>query len=310
MTVADSTINCQVCGKDFYSVTNKDGAKRKRKYSVCSKKCYNRLRYPDTKPMKTPKKGRFSATCSLCGIVYGSFKYSESIRRKYCSLQCAGKANALLHISTAPCLNCGESFVVTNDRKLYCSNQCSSRYRLDIAKENQKAANERKIEYRANVLPELRAIRKLSAAVRQRTRKCCTCQDSYIRLRKYYRYCSAPCEDRANIEAKKRSKQLESTKAAKRRAKSKRKALQRGVNSADKIDPVAVFERDKWICHICGDKTIKEYRGKHYPKSPELDHIVTIADGGQHVIGNVACSCRKCNGKKGAKSFGQLLMAM
>lgn len=58
--------------------------------------------------------------------------------------------------------------------------------------------------------------------------------------------------------------------------------------------------------HMCGRSTPRELRGTHYPAAPELDHIVSLADGGSHACWNVACACRSCNSKKGARSFGQL----
>lgn len=72
------------------------------------------------------------------------------------------------------------------------------------------------------------------------------------------------------------------------------------------IDPFKVLERDKWRCHLCGVKTPKSKRGTHDDRAPELEHIVSLADGGTHTWGNVACSCRKCNIEKGAASHGQL----
>lgn len=84
-----------------------------------------------------------------------------------------------------------------------------------------------------------------------------------------------------------------------------RRAMVRGAN-ADRIDPIKVFERDNWICHLCGKKTKPALRGKHDALAPELDHVVTLADGGSHTWGNVACSCRKCNNSKSGKSLGQI----
>jgi 5-methylcytosine-specific restriction endonuclease McrA len=88
-------------------------------------------------------------------------------------------------------------------------------------------------------------------------------------------------------------------------AKAKRRAVERGAR-AERIDVLKVFDRDRWRCHICGIKTMKSKRGTCHPKAPELDHIVTLADGGSHTWGNVACACRSCNQAKGARSFGQL----
>ena len=85
----------------------------------------------------------------------------------------------------------------------------------------------------------------------------------------------------------------------------KRRALVRGAD-AESINVFDVFDRDGWRCHLCGRRTPKRLRGSRDGRAPELDHIVTLADGGSHTWGNVACACRECNMKKGSKSAGQL----
>lgn len=87
--------------------------------------------------------------------------------------------------------------------------------------------------------------------------------------------------------------------------KLRRKVRTKGL-LAESIDPLLVFERDRWICHLCGVKTDQKLRGFPVPLAPELDHIVSLAEGGSHTWGNVACACRACNGAKGARSKGQL----
>ncbi len=96
---------------------------------------------------------------------------------------------------------------------------------------------------------------------------------------------------------------------ARRAAKARRRAVERGAK-ADHIDPLRVFARDGWRCHLCGCRAPKELRGTCDPRAPELDHIVTLAEGGQHTWGNVACACRACNLSKGARSMGQLGLAL
>lgn len=71
------------------------------------------------------------------------------------------------------------------------------------------------------------------------------------------------------------------------------------------INPIAIFDRDGWRCHICGKRTPKAKRGTYAKNAPELDHIVAMALGGGHTKENVACACRACNGAKGARVLGQ-----
>lgn len=120
--------------------------------------------------------------------------------------------------------------------------------------------------------------------------------------------CGSMFQQRTHIGTpEKRCQRCESIvlKAARKTGKLSRKAKRRGAVS-ESINPIKVFERDKWKCHLCGVKTLKSKRGTYDDRAPELEHIVALADGGSHTWGNVACSCRKCNGTKGARSLGQL----
>jgi hypothetical protein len=76
----------------------------------------------------------------------------------------------------------------------------------------------------------------------------------------------------------------------------------------------AIYERDGWRCQICNRKCKKAFMvskttGKPHPRSPSLDHIKSLRDGGNHEPSNVQLACFECNTLKGAKSRGQLRMA-
>lgn len=118
------------------------------------------------------------------------------------------------------------------------------------------------------------------------------------------RHCSDECHAASQALSRKRARRTPAGRAARKRAKTLRRA--RKSIRAQNIDPVAVFRRDKWRCHVCGGWTPERLRGTFEPNAPELDHVITLADGGEHTWGNVACACRSCNIAKGARSFGQL----
>lgn len=85
--------------------------------------------------------------------------------------------------------------------------------------------------------------------------------------------------------------------AIKHRAKSMRR---HALRVGEKVDPIAIFDRDGWTCQGCGIPTPREHRGKSHWDSPELDHIVALAVGGKHEWSNLQCLCRRCNIRKGA----------
>lgn len=114
------------------------------------------------------------------------------------------------------------------------------------------------------------------------------------------KYCSKKCVNKI----KKLVGRTEKDRLRSKIAKSRREAKKRGVK-AESVNPIKVFDRDGWRCHICKRKTPKELRGTYKPNAPELDHIVPLSLGGDHTYLNTACCCRSCNGKKGATLFGQ-----
>jgi len=126
---------------------------------------------------------------------------------------------------------------------------------------------------------------------------CKECRKGFVRREseKNTRFCSQLCKDKS----KKRTMRVH---------KSRRKALERGARTADRIDPIQIFERDGWRCQICGIKTAKDKRGTYHDKAPELDHIIPLSKGGLHSFANVQCTCRKCNGAKSDTTYGQLLL--
>lgn len=116
--------------------------------------------------------------------------------------------------------------------------------------------------------------------------------------------CSRTCA--SSHSARERGHLLHGSKSAKDAYYGARRRARMLSTGADTIDPIKVFERDKWRCHLCGNRTPRRLRGTLESRAPELEHIVSLADGGTHTWGNVACSCRKCNQEKGAESRGQL----
>lgn len=61
-----------------------------------------------------------------------------------------------------------------------------------------------------------------------------------------------------------------------------------------------VFERDGWVCSLCGDPIDPELAHPH-PRSASLDHVVPMARGGGHVKANTAAAHLVCNLSKGAR---------
>jgi hypothetical protein len=65
------------------------------------------------------------------------------------------------------------------------------------------------------------------------------------------------------------------------------------------VDPDAVFERDGWLCHLCGESIDRALTGWDR-MGPTVDHLIPLVAGGEHSYANVAAAHRSCNSRKGA----------
>lgn len=215
-------------------------------------------------------------TCRACGC---AFYPKHADRTKFCGRDCGlaftGLQAALRRnrgivrctVMRARCSCCSKPYTKKNGA-IYCSDAC-----------------------RLNAAEAVRVKKERAAYVpRQFKCKCCGAEVVTQYGQSHRLYCSRACMNRT----------------VKRIGKKAREAKIRGVGKVDRIDPTQVFDRDNWRCGICGKLTLRSMRGKMHPRAPELDHIVTLADGGDHSYANTQCACRQCNMLKGAKTYGQL----
>jgi len=100
--------------------------------------------------------------------------------------------------------------------------------------------------------------------------------------------------------------QSERFKCAASKARHKRKAF-RLNNVYEEFNPCKIFERDNYICQLCGKKTRPDYKNQHHPLYPNLDHIVPLSKGGDHTMKNTQCLCHRCNCKKHNTGIGDQL---
>lgn len=65
------------------------------------------------------------------------------------------------------------------------------------------------------------------------------------------------------------------------------------------------FEREGGKCFWCSremdlaDRALIAIKADGYDVAPTLDHLIPKSRGGQDVIENVVCSCRRCNQARG-----------
>jgi predicted nucleic acid-binding Zn ribbon protein len=188
-----------------------------------------------------------------------------SDRITYCSRECAFTDRAAKPKPAKEpklCKWCKQP--TPSQKQQFCSNECQQ----DMAKSK---AKERSIaKFNLNLKP----------------RQCKQCGKTFLPVYsvKFRKFCSYKC---SRIYSKRISGSL-------RRAREKNLPY-------EAIDPISIFERDKWKCHVCGKRAPKSLRGTIDPLAPELDHIMPLSKGGHHVWANVACCHRECNQSKSDK---------
>ena len=77
-------------------------------------------------------------------------------------------------------------------------------------------------------------------------------------------------------------------------AKDARRRMRVAEATVEEFDPKDVFDRDGWVCGICGDPVDPELKYPD-PLSKSLDHIVPIAWGGAHSSENAQLAHLRCN---------------
>lgn len=78
-----------------------------------------------------------------------------------------------------------------------------------------------------------------------------------------------------------------------------RRAAKAGVE-ADSFTAAEIFERDNFVCWICGDEALAD-APKNHPQRATLEHVVPLSRGGAHSRANVRCAHLLCNLRKGGR---------
>lgn len=72
-------------------------------------------------------------------------------------------------------------------------------------------------------------------------------------------------------------------------------------SSIEKINRLSLFKEFGWKCKECGCDTPHSLINTTDRKAPQLDHIIPISKGGQHIKSNLQLLCRECNIRKSNK---------
>ena len=308
-------MTCRECGTKFLRMP---GGSTK----YCSEGC---------KPLGMRKWWKASLTicrCDECGEPYTP--RTSHTKNRYCSTKCTQAVSERRNTKRIKCKYCGCDAVMHRRASGdYCSVSCATKHTTLRRRIGECST----VEWRGcyvcgDLLGPRPGLSKFCQSCRDalgnaahtgysaeflidriRGRRCRVCGDTFTPFSAASTTCSTECyrktpESRA---AKAEWKRSESGKRQRRIDNRKRRARKYGNGRVDSIDPVDVFDRDGWRCKICGIYTPKSLRGTFEDRAPELDHIIPLAAGGTHTHDNVQCSCRSCNGEKGATIYQQTL---
>lgn len=224
----------------------------------------------------------------ICGFCESEFLAAGP--RPFCSKSCRDKRRRRTQPRLRPhsrrciCKACRSPFYSVNEsKKKFCSPQCKAGWR-DI-----------QVRACARIYKPRRV-----APLPPREFACDHCGERHVCAPgdRAKRYCTLACSKAAQRQRSIRSGE----RSAQRRA---RKLRLRGVTT-ETVNPIAVLDRDRWTCQLCGVRTPKHLRGAFDDRAPEVDHIIPLSKGGEHSYRNVQCTCRKCNLLKAGKPQGQL----
>lgn len=65
------------------------------------------------------------------------------------------------------------------------------------------------------------------------------------------------------------------------------------------VSRAAVFERDRWTCHLCGKAAHRDAQAPYDPHVATLDHVIPLSKGGSHTMENLRTAHFICNSRKG-----------
>lgn len=185
-----------------------------------------------------------------------------------------------LHKWTAPprpCQLCGKPFAVTKHRKTYCGPDCFA-----VATEARRVAER---------------------LTRNKGRTCRQCgSDIPATFRSDATSCSIQCQqaqwyeqNQARLRAAARD-WARGNRVKRAEYELRRRAKMRGF-AAERVDPLAVWERDAGICYLCLKPVSLDKMSPH-PDAPSLDHVVALSRGGPHNFANLALAHLRCNIRK------------
>lgn len=256
-----------------------------------------------------------SKACERAGCSNTFEPPANNPHQKYCSTYCRQKAKRVRYAHTLVdrvCPTCGQTYQTTEldlreGRKNYCSDDCRQPVRHKAVEVTCQRCRIQFMAYpqtkwceecRKAIAREKQYYRAKSNHVRVE-RVCAQCSNVFVAHygSKLRVYCSHRCRQKAMAQHKKNHERVEYYR--------RRNKWMRKPPGAARVYRARIFERDNWTCQLCGRKVDKRLKWPH-PKSATIDHILPLANGGQHVPENCQLAHFICNSRRSNNGEAQL----
>lgn len=243
---------------------------------------------------------RIRVACVQCGeeLLRTQREVDRNLRH-FCGKACQGQWSRKAVPHRYQCVRCGKQCSMQGNPRqkqkgLYCSRKCaaetrgertSARNAIRVAWENlgswfhswgQQETDHRAIALEQILFPSAKRLHRIKLL-----RQCADCGGPRGHEK---RRCS-------------RCRLIRKKKVGRENGKLRTRCKRFGVEFDSKVTRLAVCNRDRWICAICGVKTIKATSLTNpHPREATLDHISPLSRRTKgNTWDNVQCACRRCN---------------
>lgn len=171
---------------------------------------------------------------------------------------------------TRSCVICGTNFVKKTGKRVCCSLECRKEQLLRYGRGYQATFRVENPKPPVDTFPA----------------RCWFCHSDFDATRRKFRYCSIECQ------------QVHHGRADNPYVIRRKERM--AAATVEKFTKKEIYDRDGWVCGICGDSISKECQ---YPDaySASLDHIIPLAKDGEHSRANTRAAHLICNIRKGSR---------
>lgn len=254
--------------------------------------------------------GRFERQCATCKQIF-TFAPGRGRARKYCGPGCIPPRKKV----TKRCDVSGCGLLARSNASPHCEKHYGRLRRNGTLGTVNDTARYESCQYCGQITGGLKFCDSRCDARFRRgyplTRECVECGKKYSPLSTHGRdakVCSPECDKARNrrwgSEAYRRRSATEEGREQVRRNGYRRRARKRDAFVED-VSRDEVMRRCRWVCHLCRERIPKSAEWPD-PMFGTVDHVIPLADGGEHSYANCKAAHLTCNCRKGARAQGQI----